>query len=163
MVRASVSLVVAAFVLAACSSVKSYELGLRGSAGLNPNEDDQPNPVQVRVLRLKGDEAAKVFGEAPFDDLWSKPGDVPGLLLDGAPQSVYVAASDKRIPVALKEVPPQVTHFGLLGLFNKPETGKDRLLVPRDQIDDADVLLIGNTIGAPAPAPAPATSPARQD
>ena len=33
--------------LAACSSVKSYELGLRGSAGLNPNEDDQPNPVQI--------------------------------------------------------------------------------------------------------------------
>ena len=51
MVRASASVVGLVLVLAACSGIKSYELGLRGNPDLNKNEDNQPNPVQVRVLQ----------------------------------------------------------------------------------------------------------------
>ena len=162
MIRASALVAALAFGLASCSGIKSYELGLRGSPDLNRNEDNQPNPVQVRVLRLKGDEAAKAFSTASFDELWAKPAEVQGLALEGAVQSVYVPAAEKRTVVQLKEVPPSVTHFGLLGLFNKPETGKERLLLTRDQVDAADVVLQANWLGAPAGKPAAAPAP-RQD
>jgi type VI secretion system VasD/TssJ family lipoprotein len=158
MVRASLSLVSLLLVATACSSIKNYELGLRGSADLNKNEDNQPNPVQIRVLRLKGEEAAKVFAAAAFDDLWGKPSDVAGIVLDGPVQSIYVPAEDKRVTIALSEVGPAVTHVGVLGLFNRPESGKERLLLTKDQLG-SDVLLRGSAItlgdGKTPPAPAP--------
>lgn len=151
MIRASAMLVGVVLSAVSCSGVKNYELGLRGSSNLNPNEDNQPNPVQVKVLQLKGEEAAKAFAGAPFDDLWEKPGDVPGIALHGTVQSTYVQARTDRVAVAVGNVPPEVTHIGLLALFNKADTGKERMVMPRDQIDDADIWLVGSMLGAPDP------------
>jgi type VI secretion system VasD/TssJ family lipoprotein len=151
MIRASAMLVGVVFAAVSCSGVSSYRLGLRGSPDLNPNEDNQPNPVQVKVLQLKGEEAAKAFGTAPFDELWEKPASVPGIAVHGAVQSTYVQAKTDQVTLTISDVPPEVTHIGLLALFNKADTGKERLVMPRDQIDDADIWLVASMLGAPDP------------
>jgi predicted component of type VI protein secretion system len=166
MIRASV-LVGAALSLVACSGVKNYELGLQGTPDLNLNDDKNPTPVQVKVLRLKGDGAVTAFRAASFDALWENAAAVPGIDLQGAVLSEYVpvpptggggtpgAPVDARVVIKLDQVPPEVTHIGVLANFNTAEAGKDRLVIPRDTLGDEDVWLVGSALSATAPAPAP--------
>jgi predicted component of type VI protein secretion system len=157
MIRASV-LVGVALSLVACSGVKSYEFKLRGTPDLNLNENQQPNPVQVKVLKLKGQESVDAFRAATFDALWENASAVAGIQLHGAAQSLYVpvpmtdagAADGDAVVVKLDQVPPEVTHVGLLANFNKTEAGKDRYVIARDQLGD-DVWIVASTLGAPAP------------
>lgn len=143
---------------AACSGVKTYELGLHGDARLNPNEENQPNAVRVKVLRLKGEESSKAFVSAPFDALWSDPVTAENVVIDGTPQTLYVPPRDERVPVTLQSVPPEVTHIGVLGLFNNPVTGKDRVVIGRADFGTLEVWLHGNVIDTQAPTAAkPAT------
>lgn len=140
-----------ASLLAGCSGIKSYELVLRGSPNLNLTRDNVPNQVLVKVLRLRGEAAAEAFRSAPFDDLWDQPDKVVGVVLQGNPESVYVPARNEPVVVKINEVPPEVTHIGLLAQFHQPEANKERLVMPRDQIDDAAIWLVGSVLGAPAP------------
>lgn len=158
--RAQLLLAVLALPFAACSSVKDFELGLHGEPQLNLNEDHQPNDVRVKVVRLKGDESAKAFLQAPFDALWSDPITAENVAVDGASQTIYVRHKDERLVMELKEVQPTVTHIGVLGLFNDPVTGKDRVVLSRDDLGSVDVWLHGNTMDTVAPK---ATAPAAAD
>jgi type VI secretion system VasD/TssJ family lipoprotein len=162
MMRAPLLLAVLALPFAACSSVKNYELGLHGEQQLNLNEDNQPNDVRVKVLRLKGDEAAKAFLQAPFDALWSEPVSAENVAVDGAAQTIYVRHRDERVVLQLKEVQPTVTHIGVLGLFNSPVTGKDRIVLPCADLGSVDVWLHGNTLTTVAPTAAAPTAADKQ-
>jgi type VI secretion system VasD/TssJ family lipoprotein len=154
MMRATVLLAAVALSFGSCSSVKDYELGLHGSPGLNPNENNRPNPVRVKVLRLKGDESAKAFESADFDDLWVNPMQAKGVVVDGEAQTLDVHPREGRVPLMLKQVPAEVTHVGVLGLFNNPVTGKDRVVLTRDEFE-WDVRLHDSVIEKADPEAAP--------
>lgn len=141
---------------AACSGVKTYELGLHGAPGLNPNEDGQANAVRVKVLCLVGEESAKAFQAAAFDDLWAEPIKAQSIGLHGAVQSQYVPPRDVRVAVTLKEIPLAVTHVGVLGLFNNPQQGKDRRVIARQDFGSLELWLHDSVIDDAAP---PAPSP----
>jgi type VI secretion system VasD/TssJ family lipoprotein len=144
-------LAVAVLPFAACSSIKNFELGVHGSSQLNPNDDKQPTPVRVKVLRLKGQEAAEAFRSAAFDELWSEPVTAAGVMTEGPAQAFYVPPRNERVPVQLQSVPPEVTHIGVMGLFNTPVLGKDRVLVPRDQLGDVEIWLHENVMDTQPP------------
>lgn len=159
--RATLLLAALALPFAACSGVATYELGLHGDARLNPNDDNQPNAVRVKVLRLKGEESAKAFLNAPFDALWSDPITAENVVVDGTPQTLYVPPRDERVPVSLKSVPAEVSAIGVLGLFNNPMPGKDRVAILRADFGTLEVWLHDNVLDTQAPA-AP-TAPAGGD
>ncbi len=151
---------VVAMSFAACSSIKTFELGLHGAATLNLNPDKQPNSVRVKVLRLKGEESAKMFTNAPFDELWSDPMTAKGIVIDGTPQTLYVPASDQRVVLTLQSVPPEVTHVGVLGLFNGTTT-EDRVVLTRDELG-GDLWLHDHAISKQPPATAEPTTGKKQ-
>jgi len=157
--RATLLLAACVLPFAACSGVKTFELGLHGDTTLNPNEDNQPNAVRVRVLRLVGEESARAFREAPFDALWSDPITAGNVVIDSSPLTLYVPPRKERVTVAVKDVPAKVTHFGVLGLFNSPVTGKDRVVIERGNFDALEVWLHDSVIDTRAPSAA-ATAPA---
>ncbi|HEX6812051.1 MAG TPA: type VI secretion system lipoprotein TssJ [Planctomycetota bacterium] len=149
--RATLLLAVVVLPFAACSGIKNFELGVHGSTQLNPNDDKQPTPVRVKVLRLKGAESADAFRNAAFDDLWGDTITAAGVVVEGQAQYFYVPARNERVPVQLQQVPPEVTHIGVLGLFNTPVLGKDRVLLPRDQFGDVEIWLHESMMDTHAP------------
>lgn len=150
--RATLLLAAMALPFAACSGVATYELALHGDARLNPNDDNQPNAVQVKVLRLKGEESAKAFLNAQFDALWSDPITAENVVVDGTPQKLYVKPQDERVPVSLKSVPAEVSAIGVMGLFNNPLPGKDRVIIMRPDFGTLEVWLHDNVIDTQPPA-----------
>lgn len=138
---------------AGCSGVKTYELALHGAADLNPNEEGQPSAVRVKVLRLEGEAAAQAFEQAEFDQVWGEPMTAEGVVTDVPPQTQYVQPRDERVAVVLDKVPPEVTHVGVLGLFNNPVVGKDRLVIGRDDFGELEVWLHGNVMERQPPPP----------
>ena len=149
--RVFLLLAVVVLPFAACSSIKDFELGVHGSAQLNPNDDRQPTAVRVKVMRLKGPEAAEAFRNAAFDELWSDPVTAPGVVTEGPPAFFFVPARNERVPILLQAVPPEVTHIGVMGLFNTPVLGKDRILLPRDQLGDVEIWLHESIMDTQAP------------
>jgi type VI secretion system VasD/TssJ family lipoprotein len=150
---------------AGCTGVTSIAVGLQPTAAMNPNHDKVPNPVRLKVLRLAGDEVAKAFEKADFDALWSEPIRDAQVVLTGPAETFDVQPGANRTEVRLDKVPPEVTHIGILALFNEPVTGKDRVLLRRDQADEQPVHLHGHMIDlvgpdAPVvPVPAAASAP----
>jgi type VI secretion system VasD/TssJ family lipoprotein len=161
-------------VLAACSSLSNHEVRLRGDEKMNPNEDRLPNTVKVKVLMLKGPAAATKFQDSDFDELWN---DAAKVL---TPQGLYEAPltidvlPGKEPKVQLEKIPPEVTHIGVLALFNQTVKGKDRAVVECAMVDDRELWLHDYVIEArdpnqkaevpekPAEKPAEAKAPAKQ-
>lgn len=136
-------LTVAVLPLAACSSIKTVEMTLRGHPDQNPNADGEATSVAVRVLRLKGAEAAQAFTDAAFDDVWSDPIKADNVLIDVPPQSLYVRPNSDTVTLTLEKVPPAITHIGVLALFEKPVPQRDRVLLTRDDVYDYEVVVHG--------------------
>jgi type VI secretion system VasD/TssJ family lipoprotein len=137
--------------LYACSSVKNHELGFRGDPQMNQNEDRVPNVVKVRVLMLKGPGAATKFAESDFNELWNDPGKLlTAQGLHEAPVPIDVLpGKEPRLP--LDNVPPEVTHVGVLALFDPPVKGKDRVLLECAQLGDREIWLHDYVIEARDP------------
>lgn len=152
-----------ALLAAGCTGVKSFTLDLQPTAAMNPNHDLAPNPVRLKVLRLAGEEVAKAFEKADFDALWADPIRDPQVVLIGPAMTLDVQPGAARLPLLLDRVPQEVTHFGILALFNEPVTGKDRLVLRRDQAEEKPIHLHGHMIDLDGPvapvAPAPASAP----
>ncbi|MFO1078548.1 MAG: type VI secretion system lipoprotein TssJ [Planctomycetota bacterium] len=160
MTRAKLLLPLLLLPFAACSGVKTYELGLHGAPNLNPNEEGQANAVRVKVMCLVGEESAKAFEAAAFDDLWADLIKAQNIVLNGPAQSQFVPPRDARVAVTLKEVPLAVTHIGVVGLFNAPLQGKDRCIIGRDAFGSLELWLHDNVIDTAPPTPAPTPAPA---
>jgi type VI secretion system VasD/TssJ family lipoprotein len=136
--------------LAACSSTSNHEVRFRGDEKMNPNEDHLPNTVKVKVLQLKGQAAATKFQDSDFDELWSDPQKVLAAGLYEAPMTIDVLPG-KEPKVGLEKMPPEVTHIGVLALFNQPTKGKDRAVVECAQVDGRELWLHDYVIEARDP------------
>jgi type VI secretion system VasD/TssJ family lipoprotein len=151
-----------ALALGACSSVKNHELRFRGDPQMNQNENRVPNVVKVRVLLLKGPGAATRFAEGDFNELWNDPGKVlTAQGLHEAPVPLDVLPG-KEPPLPLEKVPPEVTHVGVLALFDPPVKGKDRVLLEMAQVGERELWLHGYEIEARDPDAKPAEKPAEK-
>lgn len=132
-------------VLAACSSVSDYEMTVRSSADLNPNQSMQPGMVMTKVLLLKGPEAVAAFQGTDFSALWSE----PATPLKAGLHSVLerdVRPNTDRLEIELAKVPQDVTHVGVLALFDRPVPGKDRVVFECARADEVEVWLHGSVL-----------------
>jgi type VI secretion system VasD/TssJ family lipoprotein len=154
-----IALSLALLALCACSSTSNHEVRLRGDAQMNPNEDKLPNTVKVKVLMLKGPAAVTAFQEGDFDALW---GDAAKVLQAEKLYQVPITwdvLPGKEPKVPLERVPPEVTHIGVLALFNQPVKGKDRAVVECAQLGDQELWLHDFVIEARDPDSKPAPAP----
>lgn len=131
---------VTALALAACAAEKNFDLTVVADRSLNPNKGSRDSTsVPIRVLRLKGPEAAQAFETAQFDDVWGSPETEPGQPA-GRPQTFDISPGQRRVIEILK-VAPDVTHLGVLALFEELVPGKERVLLPRAEIESVEVVL----------------------
>lgn len=149
-----------ALLAAGCTGVKTFALDLQPTAAMNPNHDLAPNPVRLKVLRLAGEEVAKAFEKADFDALWAEPIKDSRVVSTGPAVTLDVQPGTARVALKIERVTQEVTHFGILALFNEPVTGKDRLVVSRDQAEEMPIHLHGHQIDLVGPVAPVAPSPA---
>ncbi|MCR9244800.1 MAG: type VI secretion system lipoprotein TssJ [bacterium] len=134
-----------AIALTACSGIKTFEFPIHGLADQNPNSEGKPSNVQVRVLQICGQTSAEAFRDAVFSSVWRSPVQSEDVDVVGKSRKVNVRPGTTA-EVRLEKVPARVTHIGLLALFENPQAGKDRIVLPKGEVEDADFALRGYTI-----------------
>ncbi|HSW03629.1 type VI secretion system lipoprotein TssJ [Aquabacterium sp.] len=118
-----------ALTLGACSSppkpvVTTVNGSIQGSAQLNPNVNQRPAPLQVRVYELK---TAAAFGNADFMALYQNDQATLGADLVAREEMMLQPGESKPIK---KTVGPDTKFIGVIGAYRNLEKATWRVVVP---------------------------------
>jgi type VI secretion system protein VasD len=119
-------LILLSLCLACLTGCASSELGLNfyTDKTLNPDEDFDSLPVEVKVFQLTTDAA---FNRASFDDLWRHPKSSLGNTLLRSSSYTLLPADTKNIAV---KVDDNATVVGFMAVFLHPESTQWKVTVP---------------------------------
>lgn len=124
--------------LAACGAPTSGQLTvtIQPSQQINPNSENQPSPVVLRVYDLKGTD---YFTSAPFAELYPTESAKFGPDMLGR-REVFVEPGK---PLTLTEaMPPQTTAIGILVAFRSLDNAVWRMTLPVEWDSDTSVTLL---------------------
>ena len=137
---------------ASCSSIRDIDLRVIGNPQQNTSIKGSPGRVvYVRAYPLVGQASVAGFYQAPFSSLWvddARP-EIQGIQFGGDYVECDVlppasSAESKSIAptVALKGVPGEVTHIGVLAMFRNCEPPHGRLVLTKDEAADGPVYIV---------------------
>lgn len=141
-------LALCALCLCACETVSDIvggldELHIETKAPLNPNEDDESTPVDVRIYQLRDEHA---FNRATFEDIWTDPSGALGGSVIGEARTLTLSV-DEGPNIRIEPIEPDddANFIGIFALFSGKADGPDhrKVCVSLDEAEDIVFVVSG--------------------